>query len=407
MIKKMLRMAKDELKLARMRIESSDRLGRSLIASGNVAYVIPADAPGGVGDDAMVRGAVEALREVRPDYSPMLVVPSDFDEMSMFADGVSVLPVVRPWSTATDILAGIRDGGVYAVLGADILDGHYSCADAVRRIRSANFAYQQGLESRIVGFSLNENPRLEAIKEFRRLGGKVPLYLRDPISYERAVRLIDGDIRLSADAAFLLPPTASPMTEKVAGFVGESRDKGKTIIGLNMHGLFARSGGERLVHELCHSLSGLIEARDDCAFVLIPHDFRSYVDDRKELRQVVAKLKSNCTDRVMIVDVPIRAGEIKQICSTLDGVVTGRMHLAIAALGVGVPIFGIVYQGKFEGLLTHFDLDNGCVRDPLVVSNRNGMLHAFDSWRKSLDSYRSVIKKKWSSVRRLSLSNFE
>jgi colanic acid/amylovoran biosynthesis protein len=50
------------------------------------------------------------------------------------------------------------------------------------------------------------------------------------------------------------------------------------------------------------------------------------------------------------------AAELKQLAAKLDGVVTGRMHLAIAALGSGVPVATFAYQDKFEGLLMLFGL---------------------------------------------------
>ena len=41
----------------------------------------------------------------------------------------------------------------------------------------------------------------------------------------------------------------------------------------------------------------------------------------------------------------------------MDLILTSRMHLAIAALGSGVPVACMPYLGKFEGLLKHFGFD--------------------------------------------------
>jgi len=35
-------------------------------------------------------------------------------------------------------------------------------------------------------------------------------------------------------------------------------------------------------------------------------------------------------------------------------VITGRMHLAIAALGMGTPVICLTYQDKFDGLMEYF-----------------------------------------------------
>lgn len=51
---------------------------------------------------------------------------------------------------------------------------------------------------------------------------------------------------------------------------------------------------------------------------------------------------------------PYRANELKFFAGEMDAIITGRMHLAIAALGCGVPVGCVTYQGKFEGLFDHF-----------------------------------------------------
>jgi polysaccharide pyruvyl transferase WcaK-like protein len=58
---------------------------------------------------------------------------------------------------------------------------------------------------------------------------------------------------------------------------------------------------------------------------------------------------------------------MKYVAGEMDAVLTGRMHLAIAALGCGVPVACITYQGKFEGLFEHFDLPP-LMLDPVRVS---------------------------------------
>jgi polysaccharide pyruvyl transferase WcaK-like protein len=54
--------------------------------------------------------------------------------------------------------------------------------------------------------------------------------------------------------------------------------------------------------------------------------------------------------------VPASPAEAKRLAGLVDLVVTGRMHLAIAAMGMGTPAIGISYQGKFEGLWQLFGL---------------------------------------------------
>ena len=47
---------------------------------------------------------------------------------------------------------------------------------------------------------------------------------------------------------------------------------------------------------------------------------------------------------------------MKGLVGLVDFAVTGRMHLAIAALGMEVPVVALAYQGKFDGMMQRFDL---------------------------------------------------
>jgi polysaccharide pyruvyl transferase WcaK-like protein len=59
-----------------------------------------------------------------------------------------------------------------------------------------------------------------------------------------------------------------------------------------------------------------------------------------------------------------RPDVIKRLTRQLDLVFTGRMHLAIAALGSTTPTLSIAYQDKFEGLYQHVDLSSEHILSP-------------------------------------------
>jgi polysaccharide pyruvyl transferase WcaK-like protein len=68
-------------------------------------------------------------------------------------------------------------------------------------------------------------------------------------------------------------------------------------------------------------------------------------------------LTPDFADRIHSMPVTLDSWEIKALSGQVDLVLTGRMHLAIAALGMGTPAFCTVYQGKFEGLMQMFELE--------------------------------------------------
>lgn len=373
-------------------------------ATGSV--VIPAAAPGGTGDDAMVNGSIAALSAEYLGERISILVPNIYPTDFRFSPEREHLKLFSNWTHPAIEAAELTGYKRVYVLGADILDGVYNLPDAIKRIRLAGVCSEQGQDSRIVGFSLNENPHPAVLQEFKLLKN-VPLFLRDPLSYERAKRLIGGDVRLSADVAFLLQPMPGEHSANVERFATQARTHGNRVYGLNIHDLLARFSLGGTFDKLISSISGLIVSRKDCSFVLIPHDYRQTVDDRVPLQRIYDSLDDESRQRILFVSEPVRAAEIKQICKSLDGVLTGRMHLAIAALGMGVPVMGIVYQGKFEGTLSYFDLDKEFTLTPEQAANKEFLAKKFDFWLETAESISAKIRENLPAVKRLAASNFQ
>ena len=107
-------------------------------------------------------------------------------------------------------------------------------------------------------------------------------------------------------------------------------------------------------------IKDLINLKQNISFVLIPHDYRQdalFPGDNTLCELIKAQLPEEIQAKCwLFANTRLKAGEVKNICQYLDFVITSRMHLAIACLGVKTPVLGIVYQGKFEGLYSYFEL---------------------------------------------------
>lgn len=373
------------------------------ISNKKTVYIFPAAAPGGVGDDAMVNGSIQGIRQ---SFSGeiKIIVEKNFNEISdSFCSDVSYLKIVGKYTFPSKIIKNLNKNSTLIILGADILDGHYSVFDACRRIILCNFANSNGINSRIIGFSLNASPDYRVLKQFNLLPYHVPLYLRDSISFNRAKKKISGNINLSADAAFLLKPSFS---DKLNNFIDFKTDKTKFLFGINIHSLLFGIGNVKDINLLAESIANMIHINTEDSFVFIPHDFRDYVDDRKAINLIKNFLNEDDLNRCYFVENEINAAEIKYICGNLDGIITARMHLAIASLGQAIPVMGIVYQGKFEGTFSHFDLSDECLISPIDASDKTILNTKFLDWKSKLGLNRSKISKNLSNVMQLSYSNF-
>ena len=100
----------------------------------------------------------------------------------------------------------------------------------------------------------------------------------------------------------------------------------------------------------------LVLSHSDVAIVLLPHDYREWHHELGFCRFLIEQLSGSHRQRCTIINDIATASYVKSIVCRLDFVFSGRMHLAIAALGVHTPVSVVDYQGKIEGLAQHFGI---------------------------------------------------
>ena len=111
---------------------------------------------------------------------------------------------------------------------------------------------------------------------------------------------------------------------------------------------------ERFFSEMITALRQLDTSPRRISLILIPHDTRT---DRWSDLDTLTEFRERLTGIVTVIGSPqdIRSGiDAKQVVRYCDVVLTGRMHLAIAAFEQGVTPVSFCYQGKFEGLYQLF-----------------------------------------------------
>lgn len=82
------------------------------------------------------------------------------------------------------------------------------------------------------------------------------------------------------------------------------------------------------------------------------------------------------------------------------------MHLAIACIGQGTPVACITYQGKFEGLFEHFELE-GMTIEPETLFNDGTLMKFLISLIDQREEIRHHIQSKLPKIQQLSRANFE
>lgn len=335
---------------------------------------------GSKGDEAMTVGISAALfaRGVKKVgiVTNLPSLPDSLAEIRITREG----PWSLPWSLARIAQILTRYSGV-VVIGADVMDGHYSPLSAARLWTVADLASRMGLRACVAGFSFNEEPSLRLLPILNSLSASVKIFSRDAVSQGRFNRFVSGSLRpeLVADAAFLLKPRENGAVRNIAKWALERRAAGSMVVGFNIHPLlFKNSTADQrsgLVEVAIKSFRAVMSRRS-ISVVMIPHDYRGVgVGDVEILRDIYVGL-NEYGERIMFPEQEFHASELKAIAGSMDLVITGRMHLAIASLGMGTPVAAMTYQGKFQGLFQHFGLSDEFLISPAQLAGE-GALSAF------------------------------
>ncbi len=329
--------------------------------------ILPPAGPGSSGDQAMVWAAAQKLQ--KNGISRIGVVRYSADDFWGGAEDVFSFSVNWPKKNLIDwifLAIQLRRSSHFFVLGADVLDGKYGYIKPWRMLLVADLARTLGVDSRICGFSLNEQPAVAMKRAFADLHPRVRCYLRDPVSAERFYQITGRRGHRVADLAFLLEPAQKDSIAELANWIHAWKESGQFVLGVNLNYLpFSdqycngqyKGREQEITQTVAQNMESLLRSQPNLAAVFVPHDNRGRWSDEWFVNEVFSALSEDVQGRCIIVRKVLQANEIKSIAGMLDGAITGRMHFLIALLGSGVPALGVTYQGKFQGLYQLFHLD--------------------------------------------------
>jgi polysaccharide pyruvyl transferase WcaK-like protein len=318
---------------------------------------------GSLGDEAILAGVSSLLRECGVDRLGYVVVGEHLTQLNR-GERDEVLEAPDRSGRWIHFVRRIASYDAFYLVGADVLDGHYSVKRSLQRLAYVRLAWKLGLSTTVLGFSWPQAPVPAAAEAIGALPREVRLCARDPVSQGRLQQQLGREIELVADAAFLLKPcTDSHSYSQVSRWIANERTRGQLIVGLNPNVQVLGEPDEqrseaittaivRLVLDILQRYQGAV------SFVLIPHDYRGAWSDHHVVQSVYDRLDQLARDQSWPVVERITPQEAKAIAGELDLAVVGRMHLAVACLGQGTPCLAVGYQGKCEGLFQHFGLEN-------------------------------------------------
>ncbi|MBU2328954.1 MAG: polysaccharide pyruvyl transferase family protein [Alphaproteobacteria bacterium] len=357
----------------------------------------------------MITASLEVLENLAPDLAVDMFCESRAADI-VRAKGFNpiIMPALPDFPAA---MAKLFDDTPYMAmisLGADIMDGYYSHVAATRILIAADLAEKSGVPATILGCSFNDTPVSLLAEVYRRLDPGVALNMRDEISLERIRAFAPVTPNLVADSAFNLKPgKVNPATQD---WVDDQRAHGRTIVGMNVHPMLIKGATPEQVEQIITTTTTALQAASathpEVSWLMLPHDYRGADGDARCLKPVYDGLVAAGGIETHFLDGEHRAADLKAMAGLTDGVVTGRMHLAIAALGMGVPVLSLTYQDKFEGLYRHFDLPSSLLLPPAIFDQGPALGQAISAFAADLPALTATVARAKPKVLALARDNY-
>ena len=312
-------------------------------------FILPADSPGSLGDEAMVR-SVFSVGERDGTANLLVINPRGGTAWP----GIARLhqcylpwlyeryPIGRKRFTAS---VGPRDHFVW--LAADTIDGGHDDFHLRRTVAVLHLWADRGAMVSVVNFSLRAGCDMAA-ETVRLLERAEHVVVRDELSASSLRRQTGRPFMCAPDVAYALLDDVS--ADVVAA-------DAPAVVGVNVSGHAVEKEAQAdLAHIVGQGLADLHGDLPELVFELIPHDIKpGKGDDRTPLRELATVL---VTAGVGCSWAPaLETAALRGRLHTVSIVFTARMHLAIAALTCGkVPVCLTYFGGKFAGQTDLFGL---------------------------------------------------
>lgn len=364
---------------------------------------------GAKGDEAMIQSVVTQLRERNPEVVVGVITASEMGSDAARQLGYEPIPA---WNqTLSEVIEAIRafKADSLAVLGADCMDGYYSSDTTLRLLSLADVATRYGIRSTILGFSFNNAPDPRLANAFNLLSDRVSVNVRDEISLARLKSFCKAKPQLVTDSAFMLRPISdSSAVMNLERWAAKHRSEGRTLIGFNAHPMLIKNPTQGQLNSLFDTVASALTkfmTRHDVAVALISHDYRGASGDDICLKYIADKLAPSFGNRLYYKETRCSAAELKGMAGVMDGVVTGRMHLAIASLGMGVPVAALTYQDKFQGLMRHFSLPDDLLLAPEKLQSDEPLVSLLERFTQGLEPLQEKVRQFLPQVKEGSAKN--
>lgn len=310
--------------------------------------LIPSDAVGSKGDEAMIRGAlnlfdgkkIHMLTPRRQLWKGWLI-----DRNNIYTEEYAPLQ---------DLKRFIKQPTHLVIIGADIMDGLYGNEDALTRLDAAEHVIDMGGRADVFSCSFRAEVSEEIVQKIINIGDRLHFHFRDMQSLDNFKSQTGLDAEYFPDLAFFCEKTRTDVSNAAYEKIRHKKEEQYTAVGVNFcehacKGFYQDPTiGQR--KQYVASVVDQIDAAlgNRVFYVLIPHDIKhwdGYYSDEAYARWAMEYIVSkHSAEAVILIDNYLTETELLSILPELDMIVSGRMHLDIAAIRSGIVPVG--YMGS-------------------------------------------------------------
>lgn len=319
--------------------------------------VVTPDGYGSKGDEAMLEGI---LNFVEP-YSTRIITPRA-DLWKNHIDEIKDL-YVEEYYELEKFSNSYKNEKVVFILGADLIDGTNGIDNSISRLKLAEKVAENGNSCNIF-CSFKSNTSNKIIKIIKSLPDSVNFYLRDELSYKYFVNLTRKKCSYFPDFGYF---SKGKVTENVLKINNELKQLkvNYNLIGINFsetsfRSLYQEYNNENRKKYVESIIDLVIEKIDDPYLVFICHDTRhwdGYASDNDYNEIALEICNKRNIKNIKKLEENLSHAEITEILKNLDTLITGRMHLSIAAFKAG--IIPIIYTGNNKQMFSMGDKMKG------------------------------------------------
>lgn len=369
--------------------------------------LVPPAAPGSKGDEGMLLGALRIL-----NFVPVHLLNPETE--SLWTDVLSksddMLLVTEHQGAFADFLPQIRATDAVLMVGADVVDGTCGLHAALERLDFLKEAISRGARGTVV-CSFRSNVNQDIAGRLKDLEASV--FLRDLKSLENYLLQVGARCEFFPDLSYFAAPVdlrdrSSDL--ELTAWISQIHERGGKVVGLNFSEHMFRSLSDDHTDEARSALvkdviDQILKVTPDVYFVTISNDNRqwpNFISDT-DYQGLAAKVLAHQIggERFRVYDSYASYCDNIALMRHLDLLVTGRMHLAHAAVRQGiVPLIvmgserGYTSTDKMRGMYeTVFETDSG------VVNNVEALSAAI-LWAMERAPYLRARLTKWNKISR-------